>query len=688
MAKSIHVDELKLGVCYYPEHWNEQLWEDDFRRMQEMNITVIRMAEFAWSIMEPEEDQFDFSFFGRVMDLAHQYGLSVILGTPTATPPAWLTEKYPEVLNANKDGVLYRHGMRRHNNYSSPIYRQQCEKIVRNMVLAYKDHPAVIGWQIDNELNCHINVFYAEADHIAFREWLRNRYGSLEHLNQAWGTVFWSQTYTAWEQIYLTRNMVNSSPNPHLALDEKRFISANTISFAKLQVDIIRELDPEHWITTNGTFGHIDNHELTDELLDFFSYDSYPQFATIFPDEDEKPLQDRAWSMKLSNVRNMSPNFCVMEQQSGPGGWVDSIGMGTPRPGQIRLWSYQSVLHGTDLLVYFRWRTATFGTEMYWHGINDYHNQPNRRVREVAQVGEEFAQIGRVIAGTTYQADVAILQDYDNMWDGELDECHGPLHHQSTRAWYKQLQYRHIPTDLVTLRPTSLLEHLSKYKVIIYAHPAIMTDETAELLRAYVSQGGTLLFGARTGYKDLKGHCYMRPFPGAVAALCGVTVEDFTLVKGTVTGAKLQWKGTSEQWSHGLESVGFNEILHVEHPEVQVVAEYASEYYAGSAAMTRRAVGQGEVWYYGAAYNEPIVDALMDEIGLSSPVDDLIEVPSEVEIGIRSAKNKTYLFLLNYSEQEVSIKLKKETKELLTGTSYMNEIKMSAYGVFIFEIDK
>lgn len=212
--------------------------------------------------------------------------------------------------------------------------------------------------------------------------------------------------------------MVSQSPNPHLALDEKRFISANTISFAKLQVEIIRELDPKHWITTNGTFGHLDNHEMTEDLLDFFSYDSYPQFATIFPGTDDNSLQDRAWSMKLSNVRNMSPNFCVMEQQSGPGGWVDSIGMGTPRPGQIRLWSYQSVLHGTDLLVYFRWRTATFGTEMYWHGINDYHNQPNRRVREVAQVGEEFAKIGRVIAGTTYQADVAILQDYDNIWDG------------------------------------------------------------------------------------------------------------------------------------------------------------------------------------------------------------------------------------------------------------------------------
>lgn len=179
-----------MGVCYYPEHWSEALWEDDFRRMKEMNITVIRMAEFAWSIFEPEEDQFDFSFFQKALDLAHQYGLSVILGTPTATPPAWLTSKYPEVLNANKDGVLYQHGMRRHTNYSGPIFRQQCEKIVRNMVIAYKDHPALIGWQIDNEFNCHMDVFYAEADHVAFREWLKNRYESLENLNQAWGTVF------------------------------------------------------------------------------------------------------------------------------------------------------------------------------------------------------------------------------------------------------------------------------------------------------------------------------------------------------------------------------------------------------------------------------------------------------------------------------------------------------------------
>ncbi len=686
MASSIQMKELTLGVCYYPEHWPEELWADDFRRMREMNLSVIRLAEFSWAMLEPVEGQFDFRFFQRVMDLAYQYGLQVILGTPTATPPAWLTHRYPEVLNASREGVLYRHGMRRHYNYSSPKYRELCARIVRNMVEAYKDHPAVIGWQIDNELNCEINEFYAEADHQAFRQWLQARYGTLDQLNKAWGTVFWSQTYTDWEQVHLTRPMVSASPNPHLALDEKRFISDNAISFAKLQADIIRELAPQHWVTTNGTFGHLDSHKLTDELLDFFSYDSYPQFATLSSGTEENPLGDRAWSMNLSNVRSISPNFCVMEQQSGPGGWVDRIEMGTPRPGQIRLWSYQSVLHGTDLLVYFRWRTATMGTEIYWHGINDYHNRPNRRVREVAQVGEELARVGSLLAGTVYQAEVALMQSYDNMWDGELDRWHGPLQWQSMRSWYKQLQYRHIPADVITLREKTTIEELLRYKVIIYPHPAIMTDETAKLLTQYVQRGGTLLFGARTGYKDIHGQCYMRPFPGPVAELCGITVEDFTLVKGSVRAAELQWEGSRSQLPACTAAVGFNEVLQVEDAAVEVMARYASEYYRGKPALTRRTEGQGSVWYYGAAYSEPIVDAIIDELDLTAPFADWLEVPANVEAGIRSADGRSYLFLLNYSEQPAQLVLKKPAVDLLSGVKLDGTLELPGYDVLVIEV--
>ncbi|MFD2611719.1 beta-galactosidase [Paenibacillus gansuensis] len=689
MAKSIRNDRLQLGVCYYPEHWPESLWSDDFRRMREMNISVIRIAEFGWAILEPEEGNFRFELFDKAVDLAHEYGLQVILGTPTATPPAWLTEKYPEVLNASREGVLFRHGMRRHYNYSSAKYRELGNRITAKMAERYGNHPAVIGWQIDNELNCEISEFYAEADHAAFREWVRNKYGTLDRLNEAWGTVVWSQTYTDWGQIYLSRPNPGQSPNPHLLLDEKRFTSDNAISFAGEQADIIRAAAPSQWITTNGLFGRLDNHDLTEQHLDFFSYDSYPQFATIFPEGGVEPLMDRRWGASLSNVRSVSPQFCVMEQQAGPGGWVNRIEMASPRPGQLRLWTYQSVLHGADMVLYFRWRTATVGTEIYWHGINDYHNRPNRRVRELTQVGEEFTRLGELAAGSEYKAGIAIIRDYDNQWDAEFDVWHGPLNGQSVKSWYKQLQYQHIPADYLYLKNDTLVEDLLRYEVLVYPHPAILPDERAAVLEAYVRQGGKLVFGARTGYKDIHGRCPMRPLPGPVAGLCGITVEDFTLIKGTVEAPLLQWGAALENvkttGGNEIRAAGFNDILSVEAEDVEVTAVYASDYYAGQPAMTKRKVGQGEVWYYGAAFSEPVVDKLLEWLGLESPVKEWLTLPKSVEMGIRSKDGQDLIFLLNYSGEPIAAASSRPVKDVLTGNMLHGEISLPAYGVMVLE---
>ncbi|MFC5449415.1 beta-galactosidase [Paenibacillus aestuarii] len=710
MSKSIKLQALQLGVCYYPEHWPESLWEDDFRRMRELHMSVIRVGEFAWSIFEPEEGVFCFDLFDRALDLAHKYGLQVIMGTPTATPPAWLTQRYPEVLNVSQDGVTYQHGARRHYNYSSPKYRELCARITRELTEHYKDHPAIIGWQIDNELNCEINVFYAEADHQAFREWLQARYGSLDELNQAWGTVFWNQTYTAWEQVHLTRPTVSDSPNPHQALDEKRFISDNAISFAKIQTDIIRETAPNQWITTNGMFGHLDSHELTEQLLDFFSFDSYPQFSTIFPGSEDNPLLDRAWSLHLSGTRSISPNFCVMEQQSGPGGWVNRIEMASPRPGQMRLWTYQSILHGADMLLYFRWRTATVGTEIYWHGLNDYHNRPNRRIQEAAQVGRELAAVGGALAGTKFQADVAIVRDYDNQWDGELDKWHGPLTGMSERAWFKQLQAQHIPVDVIYMRSQTTVEDLLRYRTLIYPHAAMMTADTAELLAKFVEQGGRIVFGARTGYKNKQGHCLMEPMPGPVASLCGVTVEDFTLVKGTVPAARLKWTDAEPMAASAPVSAeaailasasrpvsveetvcwaeAFNDILQVENPDVETVAVYASEYYEGKPALTRRKIGLGEAWYYGAAFSEPVVGELVRRLGLKSPVEKWLVLPPQVELGIRAADRTEHVFLLNYGNTPAEIQLKQMTLDVLSGEMLNHTVQLPPYGVMILLKEK
>lgn len=322
---------LTMGVCYYPEHWPKTLWREDLRRMKAAGITVLRAAEFSWSILEPREGEFRFDFFDEFLDLCRELEMQVILGTPTATPPAWLTQRYPEVLNARQDGTLLRHGARRHYTYNSPVYQRLCARIVEQMARHYGPHPAVVGWQIDNELNCETDEFYAQADHAAFRDFVRAKYGSLETLNQAWGTVFWSQTYTDWSQIHCPGPVLNGGHNPHLLLDYIRFVSESCLAFAAMQARILRAYKkPGDFITTNGLFGSLDNHRLQNEVLDVYTYDSYPDFAFAL-DKPMKDLKDRNWSRKLIETRSVAPTSALWSSRAA--GAAGSTGWRCPCPG-------------------------------------------------------------------------------------------------------------------------------------------------------------------------------------------------------------------------------------------------------------------------------------------------------------------------------------------------------------------
>lgn len=648
-------------------------------------MDIIRIAEFAWSILEPEEGRFDFCLFDQVMDLAEQHGLKVILGTPTATPPAWLTHKHPEVLSVSKSGVVQQHGGRRHYNFNTAIYADLSARIAGRMAEHYSHHPALIGWQIDNELECGSDVANAPADHVAFRVWLQNRYGTLDRLNDTWGATFWNQTYSHWDQVHLTRTTPAGSPNPHQALDEKRFASDSIIAYVRCQVEAIRAHDTTHWITTNGLFGHLDSHQLTQKQLDFFSYDSYPQFGVVWPDTGAYPLLDRKWSANLSIVRGISPQFCVMEQQSGPGGWVNKLEQPTPQPGQIRLWTYQSIAHGADMLLYFRWRTATFGTEIYWHGINDYHNRPNRRCAEVTQIGKELSLIGNAIVGSEYEAEVAILQDYDNKWDGEFDTWHGPYTRQSVGAWFAALQHRHVPVDIFYLNPDTSATELARYRVLIYPHPAILPDRIAEVLKEYVRGGGQIVFGSRTGYKDERGHCVMRPFPGPVADLCGIEVEDFTRIASSQKEPSLRWNGR-EAGQQLLSSGPFNEILRPISSDIQILAWYGEDagYYAGQVALTRNVWGAGSACYFGGVFTPAVADTLIDALGLTTPFAELLTLPRDVELAVRRQPDGgTLLFLLNYSSLPQPIVVHRETEELLFGVHLHGKQSLPPFGVLV-----
>lgn len=678
MAVNIEEKSIQLGVCYYPEHWPESLWDEDFARMAEMGFRYVRMAEFAWTVFEPEEGVYQFDLFDRAIENAGKHGLKVILGTPTATPPAWLTHKYPEVLNVSREGLQYHHGARRHYNYNSKKYQELSKRIVTKMVEHYKDNENVVGWQIDNEINCEIDVFYSDADHISFREWVKKKYGTLEALNKAWGTVFWNQTYTDWDQIYLPRPTVNNSYNPHQVLDERRFISDSAIQFVKMQSDIIRSYTDRQWVTTNGMFGHLDNHRMTKEALDFFAYDSYPNFNKIIEDSSDKPLRDRKWSLNLSTVRSFSGNFAVFEQQAGPGGWVNRIAQPTPFPGQLRLWTYQSIAHGTDLLLYFRWRTATQGSEIYWHGINDYHNLPNRRIKEIQQTILEVKKVGNKLFNSRYIAKAAILMDYNNEWDGETDKWYGEFIGKSKEAWFKVFQYNHIPVDIYNIDNNTNLKELAEYEVLVYPHAAILTKKTAELLTQYVRQGGQLVFGCRTGYKDKTGQTYMLPFPGHVSPLTGIQVEEYSLLNGWQENPIVRIGNKTIHVNH------FAEVLHSTEEDVQTLAVYQNTHYEGKPALTKRCVGEGKVYYYGGVFDYTTASAVFDDLQLTN-YRQLFELTDDVELAVREKNNERIYLLLNYSKDEQAIQFNKKFRCLINEEERSGEYRMNPYDVLVLE---
>ena len=671
---------LTMGTCYYPEHWDESLWRSDLQRMKNAGISTIRIGEFAWNKFEPQEGVFTYDFFDRFLDLCLEENMQVIFGTPTATPPAWLTHKYPECLNAFQDGTLMRHGSRRHYNYNAPKYRELSARIVTRIAQHLGRHPAIVGWQIDNEFNCETDMFHSQADHEAFRRFLQEKYGTLDALNHAWGTVFWNQDYTDWEQVHLPRPTPTNAQNPHMELDYRRFIAHSAQSYCALQTEILRQyIGPDVYITTNGMFGHLDNHALTRECLDVYTYDSYPNFG--FPLDrpfDPHAMNDRTWSRNLTEVRSVCPHFGVMEQQSGSNGWHCRMEGPSPRPGQLTLWTLQSIAHGADFISYFRWRTCTFSTEMYWHGILDYDNRDNRRLKEVRQVSRLMEKL-QPVACAGSKAAFALLRDYDNLWDAEVDAWHRRFCHASEQAVFETAQRTHTPYDMLFLQPTTTVKDLLRYPVIIDPHPVILTRQRSELLRSYVEQGGTLILGCRAGQKDALGHCVMQPMPGLLSALTGTQVEDFTFCSPAEPPVTADWQGET------LDMPVFNDVLSAQ-PGARVLARYTGSYYAGEPALVENTVGRGRVLHIGSALSESNLKLLLCYAGVLSPWEHILDVPECVELAAREKDGRTFLFLLNYAAQPQVITLHRAAASLISGSLPQGSLTLPGFGFEVIEV--
>lgn len=564
------MDKFLIGCCYYPEHWDSSYLERDLERIKDLGFNCIRMGEFAWSLYEKEEGKYDFSFLIRAVEYAQKLGLYVILGTPTAAPPKWLMDKYPEILCVDENGIVMQHGARQHHNHTSEIYLRYCERIAEEMVKRFAKYECVIGWQIDNEINCHRNESYAESDDIAFRKWLQNKYGTIDKLNKAWGNAFWSLDFNDFSQVTCPRKHP-AYPNPSWKIDYYLFWSDSAINYASVQAKIIRKYMPEAFITHNGWFKNIDYHKLTNECLDFLSFDNYPSFQ----ERNGKALSRKAF-YKQALTRGCSDKFMILEQQSGPGGQLSYM-LPTPRPGQIRLWTYQSIFHGAVGILYFRYRTALFGAEQLWYGIYDHDGEENYRSREIRQISQELARVGNIFIENRPLREVAIYSDYHNECADKIESF------AENDSWHiaDALNAKNVQVDFI-----DGTVDFDKYKVIVFPHITVADELLESKIKEFTSKGGIAIISARSGVKDKNAHYRPITPPGVFRELAGCKVEWFTALRNDESQF-VEMDGKE----YRVDS--YYELLNEE--KGKTLGVYANDFGKGKSAIVKN----GNVYYLG-----------------------------------------------------------------------------------------
>ena len=495
---------MKLGVCYYPEHWPAEMWADDARRMTALGITWVRIGEFAWSRIEPEPGRFDWDWLDQAVDVLGAAGLKIVMCTPTATPPKWLVDAHPEMLAVDAEGRVRRFGSRRHYCFSSEAYRGECARITEAVAGRYGRHPAVGAWQTDNEFGCHdTTISYSPNAARGFRTWLSQRYQSVAALNRAWGAVFWSQEYRDFDEVE-PPNLTVTEANPSHRLDYNRFASDEVAAFNRVQTEILRRLSPGRDITHNfmGFYTEFD-HFAVGRDLDFASWDSYPlgfleQFW--FP-EDQKRRYLRQGHPDISGFHHDlyrgvgRGRWWVMEQQPGPVNWARYNP--APLSGMVRAWTWEAFAHGAEVVSYFRWRQAPFAQEQMHAGLNRPDNVLDQGGREAGEVAGELAGFPQL--GQNRRADVALVFSYEADWQISIQpHARGFRWLELAFEAYCALRRQGLNVDI--LPPDA---DFTGYKLVVAPSLPILQAAT---LDALAGSGAQVVFGPRTGSRTREGH--------------------------------------------------------------------------------------------------------------------------------------------------------------------------------------
>lgn len=519
---------MQLGVCYYPEQWPQSLWASDANRMVVMGISHVRIAEFAWSLIEPEPGEYDWEWLDRAVQVLHDAGLKIIMCTPTATPPKWLVDRDPSILPVDAHGQPKRFGSRRHYCFSSKTYRLESQRICQAVVARYGSHPAVVAWQTDNEYGCHLTVqSYSKDAQAAFRVWLAKRYGNIDKLNTAWGNAFWSQTYRNFDEIDAPMQAVTEI-HPALRLDWRRFSSDQVLQFNREQIGIIRQGSPGREVTHNymGFFTEFDHYKVSQDL-DIASFDSYPIGFTqmFFLTEQEK----RRWAevghpdipaFHYDLYRSMCKGgkWWIIEQQPGPVNWAHWNPI--PKDGMVRLWTWQAMMHGCSLVSYFRWRQTPYAQEQMHAGLLATDNTEAQGAHEVRQLSREMAALADkvVVQENACKAAVALVFDYESVWMAEIHPQGQDFNAlELVFRMYSALRQLGLDVDIVPADAD-----LSHYRCIVLACQWQVADSFAEKLAHSVAQ---IVIAPRTASKS-ENLSIAHPLPpGALMEMSGVRVR-------------------------------------------------------------------------------------------------------------------------------------------------------------------
>lgn len=628
-----------VGVAYYPEHWDHKRWATDARLMRDAGFNLVRMAEFAWVKMEPSEGKFDFAWLDEALSILADHGISAILGTPTESMPAWVARKYPEVVAMDKLGNRLPYGARRDNCPTSGSYRLLSQRITEAMATQYANNPAVIGWQIDNEFSGPF--CYCPTCESAWHAFLAEQYGTIDELNRCWGTIFWGHTYRSFEEVSLPRRQ---GGNPSLELAHRRFHSRQIVSFQREQVDVLRRITPDKFITHNlcGFFlDEINYYDLAADL-DFASLDYYYNNSP-WGNRFHVALYEAAAMELMRSVKKK--NFWVTETPAGPIG--SEYFLRNLRPLEMRRMNYQALAHGADGLMWFRWRTCRYGVEQYTHGLLGHDGIPGRRYAEASRVANEFQSLAPALEGTTVRPQVAIVYTYENRWAfGIQPNARDFDYFNHLFQYHRSLKKEGVNIDFVNDS-----EDIAGYRAVILPAGYIVTPEFAKKLEDYVRAGGKLLLTTRSGVKDTDNVPYESTLPGFFRQMAGIKLEEY---EALLEEYPVQF---AESWGGG--TFGVKTLADWVIPETaQVVAGYQEPYLRDFAAVTVNDFGAGKVYYIGTCFSSDdavrlILTHLLDDAGVKR----LIIVPDGVITSLREKGNDRFLFILNHNDDPVEIDL-------------------------------